>query len=50
MIERGVKAENLTAVGFGETKPLASNKTKVGKAENRRTEVRHVGSIYEGKL
>lgn len=50
MIEKGVKAENLTALGFGESKPIASNKTKAGKAQNRRTEVRHVGSIYEGKL
>jgi outer membrane protein OmpA-like peptidoglycan-associated protein len=50
LIEKGLKAENLTAVGFGESKPIASNKTKAGKAENRRTEVRHVGSIYEGKL
>ena len=50
LIEKGIKAENLTAVGFGESKPIASNKTKAGKAQNRRTEVRHVGSIYEGKL
>ena len=50
LVEKGVKSENLTAVGFGETKPIATNKTKAGKAQNRRTEVRHVGSIYEGKL
>jgi len=50
LIEKGVKPENLTAVGFGESKPIATNKTKAGKAQNRRTEVRHVGSIYEGKL
>lgn len=50
MIEKGIKAENLTAVGFGESKPISTNKTKQGKALNRRTEVRHVGSIYEGKL
>jgi OmpA-OmpF porin, OOP family len=50
LIEKGVNAENLTAVGFGESKPIASNKTAAGKAENRRTEVRHVGSVYEGKL
>jgi outer membrane protein OmpA-like peptidoglycan-associated protein len=41
LIEKGVKPENLVAVGFGETKPIASNKTKEGKAQNRRTEVRH---------
>jgi outer membrane protein OmpA-like peptidoglycan-associated protein len=50
LIEKGIKPENLTAVGFGESKPIGSNKTKAGKAQNRRTEVRHVGSIYEGKL
>ena len=50
LIEKGISADNLSAVGFGESKPIASNKTKTGKAQNRRTEVRHVGSIYEGKL
>ena len=39
LIERGLKAENLTAVGYGESKPIASNKTAAGKAKNRRTEV-----------
>jgi outer membrane protein OmpA-like peptidoglycan-associated protein len=28
----------MEAVGFGETKPIASNSTAAGKAENRRTE------------
>ena len=50
LVERGVNAANLTTVGFGETKPIATNKTKAGKAQNRRTEVKHVGSKYEGKL
>ena len=39
LIERGMSAENLTAVGYGESKPVASNKTEAGKAKNRRTEV-----------
>jgi len=39
LIERGLKAENLTAIGYGESKPVASNKTAAGKAKNRRTEV-----------
>ena len=50
MIENGINPDNLTTVGFGESKPIASNKTKEGRAQNRRTEVRHVGSIHEGKL
>ena len=28
----------MTAVGFGETKPIASNATAAGRQENRRTE------------
>ena len=43
MIEKGVKPENLVVVGFGKTKPIDSNKTKEGKAKNRRTEVRQEG-------
>jgi len=39
LIERGMKAENLTAVGYGESKPVAPNTTAAGKAKNRRTEV-----------
>ena len=50
LIEKGVKADNLTAIGFGESNPIATNKTAAGKAQNRRTEVKHVGSIYQGKL
>ena len=50
LIAKGVKPENLTYVGFGETKPVADNKTAEGRAQNRRTEVIHVGTIYEGKL
>jgi OOP family OmpA-OmpF porin len=42
LVSRGVKAENLTAKGFGDTKPVASNKTAQGRAENRRTEVIYV--------
>lgn len=38
LIEKGVKAENLTAVGYGETQPVADNDTDEGKAKNRRIE------------
>jgi OOP family OmpA-OmpF porin len=44
LVTRGVKADNLSTVGFGETKPVATNKTKAGKAKNRRTEVKSVSS------
>ena len=40
LIERGINPSNINAVGFGETSPVASNKTAKGKAENRRTEVK----------
>jgi outer membrane protein OmpA-like peptidoglycan-associated protein len=36
--EHGVAAERLTSEGFGETKPIASNKTNAGRGENRRVE------------
>jgi outer membrane protein OmpA-like peptidoglycan-associated protein len=38
LIKRGVDPTRMEAVGFGETKPIASNSTAAGKAENRRTE------------
>jgi len=34
----GVLRERLTAVGYGETRPIASNSTEEGKAQNRRIE------------
>ncbi|WP_348799208.1 OmpA family protein [Flavobacterium adhaerens] len=50
LIEKGVNPANLTSAGYGSSKPEASNKTKEGRALNRRTEIRHIGSVYEGKL
>jgi outer membrane protein OmpA-like peptidoglycan-associated protein len=38
LIERGVEAGRLKAVGFGETKPIESNKKPAGRAKNRRVE------------
>lgn len=38
----GVKAENITATGYGERNPVASNNTEEGKAKNRRVEVQFV--------
>lgn len=38
LIRRNVDPARMEAVGFGETKPIASNSTAAGRAENRRTE------------
>jgi OOP family OmpA-OmpF porin len=38
LVKRNVDPARMEAVGFGETKPIASNSTAAGKAENRRTE------------
>ncbi len=40
--EGGIDADRLSSIGFGESKPIDSNKTKAGKANNRRTEVKLV--------
>jgi len=36
LVKQGIAAGNLTTKGFGEDNPVASNKTKEGRAENRR--------------
>ena len=38
LIGKGVAPERLTAKGYGESKPIASNATEEGRAENRRVE------------
>jgi OmpA-OmpF porin, OOP family len=38
LINLGVKAENLNAKGYGDTKPKADNKTEQGRFQNRRIE------------
>ena len=40
LVSRGVPSEKIQTIGFGESKPIASNKTKTGRARNRRVEVR----------
>ena len=37
--QRGIEACRITAIGYGETRPIASNDTADGRAKNRRVEI-----------
>jgi len=39
LVNGGIEADRLSAEGFGESKPIASNKTAAGRQQNRRTEI-----------
>lgn len=42
LVENGIDASRLSSAGYGESKPIDSNKTAKGKANNRRVEVKLV--------
>jgi OOP family OmpA-OmpF porin len=42
VIGNGVTASKISTIGYGESTPMASNKTAAGRAQNRRTEVKLV--------
>ncbi|MDO4728319.1 MAG: OmpA family protein, partial [Bacteroidota bacterium] len=44
LIENGIKADRLSAEGFGPDKPIDTNKTAAGRANNRRVEINLVAN------
>ena len=38
LIKKGIEADRLSAIGYGSEQPIADNKTKEGRAQNRRVE------------
>ena len=41
LVKHGVAANRISTIGYGYTKPVASNKTKAGRSANRRVEVNY---------
>jgi outer membrane protein OmpA-like peptidoglycan-associated protein len=46
LVSKGIASLRVTSKGFGETKPVADNKTEEGRTQNRRTELRVVAVSY----
>jgi outer membrane protein OmpA-like peptidoglycan-associated protein len=42
LISKGIAADRLTAKGYGESKPIADNRTAEGRAENRRVDLQRL--------
>ena len=38
LVQNGLDPDRVTAIGLGETKPIADNNTRLGKQQNRRVE------------
>jgi len=48
LVKKGISADRLTWVGYGETRPIATNDTVEGRAMNRRTVLRILEVDYSG--
>lgn len=48
LVLRGVDLERLRSCGLGEKYPIASNKTDIGRATNRRVEI-HISTYFDGR-
>jgi len=44
LVQHGIAADRLTYVGYGSSKPVADNRTEAGRAHNRRTEIKIIGT------
>lgn len=44
LIDQGIEKNRITAIGFGSKKPIAPNTNELGRAQNRRTEMRIVSA------
>ena len=47
LIQNGVPEEKIKIIGYGEKKPIASNKTEIGRAKNRRVEIKIIKECKE---
>jgi chemotaxis protein MotB len=47
MIEQGMGADRISAAGYADTQPVASNETPEGRAQNRRIEIVLVPNLDE---
>ena len=40
LVKKGIESSRVTAVGYGSSKPMATNDTEAGRAQNNRTEIK----------
>lgn len=47
LVGKGVDPGRMTTIGFGESKPIASNASEAGRQQNRRVEIRIIGQSQQ---